>query len=223
MVNDLLTSPLIDLALPAELRLAVAHTPLAHREALTALLTFDAMLGRVVEQAREPLLAQVRLAWWRDRLREAEPDAPAKDPLLRSLRVAWRGEEAALSTLVDRWEEVLGEDCLNLTALDGLASARAECLARFAAIAGLSRDVAVERAGRRWALADLAFRSENAETREHMLDLAGSVAPTGRLARPLRGIAVLDALARRAVARREPIMSGRVAPLVALRVGMTGR
>lgn len=223
MVNDFLTCPQGDSALPAELRLAVAHTPSAHREALAAMFTFDAMLGRVVAQAREPLLAQVRLAWWRDRLREVEPDAPAKDPLLRSLRVLWRGEEAALSTLVDRWEEVLGEDGLGLTALKGLSAARAECFARFAAIARSSGDAAVERAGRRWAFVDLAFRSENEEICERALDIAASIAPTGRLARSLRGITILDALASRSSVRREPILSGRVAPLVALRVGMTGR
>jgi hypothetical protein len=38
----------------------------------------------------------------------------------------------------------------------------------------------------------------------------------------LRGVAVLDGLARRAIARNEPMMHGRAGALAAIRLGMFG-
>ncbi len=207
------------------LHIALVWQPRATRPALKAVLAFDARLGRLLGQAREPMLAQVRLAWWRDRLREPLAERSMGDPVLAALGETLHGRESELIALVDGWEELLREAPLGQTSIAAFAEGRARALGSIARVANLGDGAAESaiRAGRRWALADFTFRTSDGEEREAALSLVRAIGPCGPLPRELRGIAVLDALARRAVARREPIMSGRIAPLIALRVGITGR
>jgi phytoene synthase len=95
--------------LPPPWRLALAYAPVDMREKWLTLLALDVRLGGVVRSAREPVLAQMRLAWWRDRLRDDAGHWPKGEPLLAALGV-WRGEHGALIGLVDGWEAMLGEE-----------------------------------------------------------------------------------------------------------------
>ncbi|MBU1756741.1 MAG: hypothetical protein KJ703_07135, partial [Alphaproteobacteria bacterium] len=52
-------------------RIALGWTTDPVRTVLVPLFTLDERLARIVATVREPLLAQMRLAWWRDRLGEA--------------------------------------------------------------------------------------------------------------------------------------------------------
>src|SRR3546814_12208921 len=54
--------------LAAEQRVALAHMRGTAREMLAGAFAFDRRLARIVAHAGEPLLAQMRLAWWRDNL-----------------------------------------------------------------------------------------------------------------------------------------------------------
>ena len=49
-------------------RLAIAYAPLTVRSAFSLLLRFDARFASVVAKASEPMIAQMKLAWWRDSL-----------------------------------------------------------------------------------------------------------------------------------------------------------
>lgn len=207
------------------LRIALAWQPAHTRQPWEAVFAFDAHLARVVSQAREGVLAQVRLAWWRDRLGEPPNARPAGNLLLAALGENLAGMEAELIALVDGWEELLGEYPLSERALTAFADGRAAAFDA-AARAGQAEPDAAERAsktGRRWALADFAFRTRDEAERAKAFAVADSTGPVGLMPRQLRGIAVLGALADRAIARREPVLAGRAAPLFALRVGLTGR
>jgi len=46
-------------------RLALAYAPQSTRLPLLALLALDMRLAGIVRNSREPMLAQLRLAWWR--------------------------------------------------------------------------------------------------------------------------------------------------------------
>ncbi len=201
--------------LPARHRLALAYAPRAARADWLALLAFDARLGAIVRQAREPLLGQMRLAWWRDRLGEDPGQWPAGEPLLVALR-RWRAEFAVLSALVDGWEQLLGEAPLPSTAFARLADARAASFAALACRLGHGdASAAVSAAGREWALADLlANLSAPAERGavEALIQRRGGAT----LPRAMRPLAVLRALARRTG-------PGPADVLVALRVGLFGR
>jgi 15-cis-phytoene synthase len=211
--------------LPPALGVALAWQPAKTRGSLEGVFAFDTHLARVVAQAREGILAQMRLAWWRDRLKEPPSQRPSGNPLLAAIQENLAGEEEQLIALVDGWEELLGEAPLPESAIAAFADGRAAALGAVARTARLDDRTAqaASLAGRRWALADFAFRTSDDREREAALALADTVARGGLLPRRVRGIAVLGALADRAIARREPLLTGRVAPLVALRVGITGR
>ena len=87
-------------------RLALAYAPRTARPAWLAVLALDQRLAGIVRSAREPLLAQIKLAWWRERLAEPVARWPQGEPLLSAL-AAWDGQAAALVALVAGWEAVL--------------------------------------------------------------------------------------------------------------------
>gem|GEM_PF-1325414 len=114
-------------------RLAIAYAPRALRPAWTGLLVLDHRLADAARAGREPIMIQLRLAWWRDRLAELAADRPRGEPLLAVL-VAWDDERAALGALVDGWEaQVVGED--GGVALDQARAGAIVALARMAGIA----------------------------------------------------------------------------------------
>jgi hypothetical protein len=93
--------------LPPEL-LAVAYAPPHLREKLRWLLLFDHRLGEVLERAREPMIAQMRLAWWRDMLAKPAVNRPKGEPLLALLDDDVILCESAVK-LVDAVELLVGE------------------------------------------------------------------------------------------------------------------
>ena len=77
---------------------------------LVALLALDAELAQLVATTTEPLLGEIRLAWWRDRLIELDTQPAPAQPLLQALqaRVLPRLSGAELATLEDGWLARLG-------------------------------------------------------------------------------------------------------------------
>lgn len=206
--------------LPPERELALAHTPPALRDAMAVFLWLDQRLARIVAQTNEPMLGQIRLAWWREMLSKPAPERPQGDCVLDGISRHWLGQEGALSACVDGWERLLDPALLNEAAAREFAAGRA---APFIALSG-TRDVAALQAGKRWALVDAGLHVETEIERTMLFDLARAVTPGKPLARPLRGLAVLDALARRSLARGgRPLMEGRLAALVATRAAILGR
>ena len=110
--------------LPPVQRLALAYAPTRARPAWLALLALDTRLAQQVRSAREPMLTQIRLAWWHDRLREPVSAWPQGEPLLVAL-ADWRGQHGSLAQLVDGWEMLLGEAPLTDAALEGFVAGRA--------------------------------------------------------------------------------------------------
>ncbi len=207
-----------------EIAIALAWQPVASRPALATLFALDARLAGVVSRAKEPLLAQMRLAWWRDRLGERPGADALGEPLLDDLADRWSGHVSLLKSLVDGWESLLGEAPLSSSAIGDFASGRGDALAAFASLAGADRhSEAARTAGQGWALADLAWRSSDASERDTARSLGREIDFVPIRARALRGIAVLGGLSRRSLTRGEPLMRGRGAALAAIRLGMLGR
>lgn len=201
--------------LPPEQRLALAYAPARSRDAALAILALDRRLAQVVHGAREPILAQIRLAWWRDRLTE-EAAAAAGEPLLAFVREAVSQREP-LRDLVDGWEGLLGGP--GRDAIDGLARSRA--LAICSAGSDASDHHAALASAREWALHDLS------RIPGQWGALAGELASAEawqarRLPRSLRPLAVLHALARRS-RKSGTDGPGPASIAVALRVGLFGR
>lgn len=91
-------------------RLAVAYAPRAFRPLWEGFLLLDQRLADAARAGRDPLMIQLRLAWWRDRFDSPASEWPAGEPLLALLK-PWDDERAALRAMVDGWEaRIVGED-----------------------------------------------------------------------------------------------------------------
>ena len=211
--------------LPLPQRLALNYAPSGTRPATAALFTYDARLGELGAKASEPLLGQLRLAWWRDEMGKPVPERVKGDPVLDALGQSWAGEEAALVGLVDGWELLLGE-ALGESELEGFAAIRAEAFGALARQLGAVPSAeAAARAGSVWALADFASRTSDPAERDGAVALAlgygRNPAPRARVLRPL---AVLHGLALHSLAGGgAPLVSRRRDVIAAVRLGMFGR
>jgi len=216
-----MSASLIDI-LPLPQRLALAYAPSKARSETLALLAFDARLGQALRQANEPIMAQLRLAWWRDQLK-LEPSARERsDELLCALDLL-DAQRDALSALVDGWELLLTET-FSEAAAGAFVTARAQALlglARIIEAPDSPEDVLL--AGQNWALADLAASLSNPLERAAAIGIAPQE-QTRRLSRHLRPLALLDRLGRRSLAAGGvPLLNSRGSALLAIRVGLIGR
>lgn len=232
MVNEKLTANSVqsqelasreDAALPPPVMLALAYAPGRARPYWTALLELDRRLARIVSQASEPMLAQIRLAWWREMFGRPASDWPAGDPLLAQL-AAWDAERAGLAALADGWEAMVGDAPLPATSFAALSDGRARALTGLAKLAGSAADQKdIERSAYRWSLADIALHlSDEREYGQAMSLLSSSEPARGRLDRTMRPLSVLRSLAERAATDRRA-NGGAGDFLAAVRAGLTGR
>jgi len=207
-------------ALPPEARIALAWSPPRLRARLGTALALDRRLARIAMRTREPMLGQMRLAWWREALSKPLADRPRGDLVLDSAGQHWAGREAGLIALVDGWEVLVSAPQIGADEAEAFARQRAAFFALLpdeAAMPAMAEAVAA--AARVWALADAAAAVSDPAERA-VLIAAGQAAAArpARLPAALRGLAVLAALGRRALARGgRPLMEGRAAALSALR------
>ena len=87
----------------------LVSVPHARRAAMAALWGLAARLTKLLLDAREPLIGQIKLAWWRDMaaMIASDPGAlPKGEPLLAELQATWAGQ-GGLDALVDAAEAML--------------------------------------------------------------------------------------------------------------------
>ncbi len=209
--------------LPPEAELALAWSGPKVRGALSMALQLDRRLARIVGRTQEPMLGQMRLAWWRDALGKPVAQRPRGDAVLDGLGREWEGREAFLVQMVDGWEVLVTAQSLGRDEAEVFAAGRG---AFFAGLPDppVSETLAARlaTAGRCWALADAAARVSDPAERALLVEAGQATqVPEGRIARGLGGLAVLEALSVRALARGgRPLMEGRGASLVALRAAI---
>lgn len=211
--------------LPSAVRLALAYAPKSARVQTLALFALDARLAGLLRHSREPMLAQLRLSWWRETLRQDAAQWPEGEPLLAALR-SWNGHHNALTALVDGWESLTGPAPLKAESLDAMAQGRGEAFAALARALGREKDEDAARAlGREWALADLSMRLSHPKEQEAARGLVAQERGKRRsLSRPLRPLLVLHGLAMRRFERGEEDSTISPAALLkALRLGLLGR
>lgn len=179
--------------------LALSYVPAKRRAAVEALWRLDAALGAVLAGGREPLISQIKLAWWREALEKLDREKAPAEPVLQALaeHVVPIISGAALSELGQGWAVLLSPDPLSPTDLDRYA-ARGRVLFRYSAelLSGPVTE-AVERSGEIWALADLARHSGEPDATA-ALERAGRLEVTDQRWRvALRPLGMLWTLARR--------------------------
>jgi phytoene synthase len=201
-------------------RLALSYASSRARPATLALLALDARLAAILRGRREPIAAQLRLAWWRDMLARPAAEWPRGEPVLEALR-GWR-DPTGLSELADGWEALLAEE-LTPEAIADFAAGRGAAFACLARELGVEAVEVAEEAARLWALADLTANLSDGAERALVVDHGRNLVPPP-LPASLRPLAVLAGLGARAMQRGgAPLLSGPGSALLALRIGLTGR
>ncbi|MGE3691820.1 MAG: hypothetical protein AB7F98_10610 [Novosphingobium sp.] len=206
-------------SLPQAQRLALAYAPRETRGRFAGLLALDARLGGIVGSSREPMLAQLRLAWWREQLAAGSSEAARGEPLIAAL-TCWGEDRKAMTALVDAWEGMTGEPPIAPTVFERLAEARAAIFGKI--VKSPEPDSHVLRMARNWALADIAFRLTDPAEQSAALDLARQQDwSQARLPRNVRPLAMLHALATRNLASGLPVNTLRpMTALAMIRIGL---
>lgn len=207
--------------LPLAQRLALAYTPANCRDDALALLALDARLAGIVRGDGEPIIAQMKLAWWRERLAQDPQDWPLGEPLLALLREG-KLDVSRLEPMVDGWEALLGE-VLDETVVEAFAAGRSALWQTFAG-AHASQAPLVGQAAGEQAMVELALNLGTEQEAAIARELAkGQAWEKPRLPRKLRTLAILHRLSRRAVQNgSEELLDGPGALLTVLRLGFTG-
>lgn len=213
-----------------EAQLALAHAAPNMRDPLRIFFELDARLARIVAGTTEPMLGQMRLAWWRDVLKQEAAERPQGDAVLDGIGAHWQGRSAELIPLVDAWEHMLADPPLSTDdAMKFLTQRRDALMAVFGKLAsGEDRHNNYGKPAWWWACADLAANLSDPGEREMIVELGLNYDdPKGAINRspaPDRGLAVLGAISHRALKRGgRPLMEGRGAALVAMRAALLGR
>ncbi len=189
--------------------------PRARRAAMAALWGLAARLTKLLLDAREPLIGQIKLAWWRDMmaLLASNPAAlPKGEPLLADLAASWAGQ-GGLDALVDAAEAML--------LAEGDAERRAAAESFGAQLFALSDGGAA--AGKRWGLL---WGAGVVEAEDAARCLLGDAKNGDALARGdftgNRALLMLDRWAA-AIAARDGERHLRSEGLLLLRIGLFGR
>lgn len=206
-------------------RLALSYAPRRWRADVLALWLLDERLATILRARGEVLIAQIKLAWWRDRLGDDPAAWPRGEPLLELL-AAITTPPAGFLPLVDGWERLLGED-LNASDVREFAEGRARAWQALATACGATQGegMAAGRAAREVSYADLAMHLSNPDEAEAARQLALACKwHRPRLPRPLRPLAIIHALSRRALDRGQAdLLDGPGGAMLALRIGLLGR
>ena len=185
------------------------------RAAMAALWALAERLTRLLHDAREPLIGQIKLAWWRDMaaMLARDPDSlPKGEPLLAELTATWAGQ-GGLDTLVDAVEGMLLAENA-----DDRRTAAESFGARLFALSGGDAD-----GGQRWGLLWGASVQTGAQEARDLLAAAHNCAPPPRsIFAANRALLMLDRWAG-AIAGNYGERRWRREGLLLLRLGLIGR
>ncbi|TCD05219.1 hypothetical protein EYB45_06930 [Erythrobacteraceae bacterium CFH 75059] len=200
---------------------ALHYAPSETHGRYLALFALNTRLIRLGRTGREPLLTQMKLAWWREQVGDPARLQTAADPLLGLIGRHWVADRQCLVALIDAHEEHWLAEPMHSEA-EQVRSALGACFATFAT-SGRSdaQRIGAAQAGGLWALALL---RRSGGSRADAQVLRENLAAMPRLSRALRPAAVLRRIALRALRHeRAPLWAGRASALDALRAGLTGR
>lgn len=212
-----------------EIELAISYAPTARRTSLRALWALDGQLGATLRQAKDPMVARLRLTWWYEALGRLDTAPVPAQPLLAALArdVMPHGPGGqAMAVMTDGWEALLVPDPIGEVDLLAYAQGRGALFVLAGQALGTAH-AALASAGQGWALVDLAAHVRDAETAAQARALAlpllakAFAARWPVAARPLGALAALALLDVRASARAPRGAPRRV--LRMLRHRVTGR
>jgi 15-cis-phytoene synthase len=142
-----------------DVTIVLAYARADLRGDFAALLALDAQIGKIVRTAKEPMLARIRLAWWREQLEGLETAPPPADPILQAVRALLQRHDVnggALVPMVNGWETLLDGPPLGKGVLTEYAAGRGGTLFEMAdRIAESGARIGIRACGEAWAHNDL--------------------------------------------------------------------
>ena len=170
----------------------------AMRDRASCLFVLDNVCAQVARMVHEPLMAQIRLAWWRDGLQADTALAQHRSPEMDALRALSGFDHVRphLIAMVDGWEALILFDGSDTDAmLTAFARGRGGGL-----FAAFGTAVDTEASGAVWALWDLAGHLGDEALAERAVALAREMATGPRVPLP-RMLAMMAGVARSDVRR----------------------
>ena len=173
--------------------------PASVRPAFEALWNIDLALADIVATSTEPMLGAVRLAWWRERLDDLDiPDGPPiGEPRLEAADqyLAWSVTNGAvLSELADAWLLLLHPFPWDDEVAEGLRE-RGRLLFWIGGRILGCESLDTDGPGALWSLMDGAFHCSDQASRAFLLTEARKINLPRTIARELRPLTVLAAVA----------------------------
>lgn len=144
------------------IRLSLVYCPAKLRVGFALLMRFDERIAEIALKQGEPMVVQLKLAWWRDALTMDAGKRPRGEPLLAELSQIegeghWPELAEAMRELLDAWGLLLANETWSDGVLRDYARQRGQAIfGAYLKWAGLPSRVAT---GERWALDDLAMRT----------------------------------------------------------------
>ncbi|HZG08409.1 MAG TPA: squalene/phytoene synthase family protein [Allosphingosinicella sp.] len=181
--------------------LALSYVRSSVRPALEALWRLDAALGAVLTSGREPLISQIKLAWWRDALEALDTGSTPFEPALQAVAahlLPRRISGSELAPMPEGWTLLLTPDPMSADELSTYGARRGAVLFKASAklLAGEEHSQ-LAAAGEAWALIDLARHSGSEADAQAALEAARARLSPHRWPRRLRPLGMLAVLAAR--------------------------
>jgi len=195
--------------LGADLTLAVSYVPSHNRRALKALFAIDAAMGDVVRTSSEPMIGQIRLAWWRERLEELDQGKVPAEPRLQAVADALipRGISGHdIAGLEDGWLKMFTPFAWDLSVVEALWF-RGRLLFWLGAKLLSKTNDRIEAAGGLWAVIDAARHCSDQQSRTQLLEEGrklGRGLSKAKFEPAVRPLSMLTVLAIRDLRRSEP-------------------
>ena len=180
--------------------LALTYVPAKRRAAVGALWRLDSALGAALAGGREPMIARIKLAWWREALEKLDREPAPAEPVLEALAVnalpaGLSGAE--LAGMEEAWAILASPEALAPDELTAYARARGALFFRYTARLLGGSETGLEQAGEAWALVDLARHCGTAADADVALAAARALRLPGHWPSRLRPLGMLAVLAVR--------------------------
>lgn len=191
-----------------------------------AIWRFDGRLAHLARTTTEPMIGQMRLAWWNDVIDDADQRKGQGEPVVDALRASGAMAAAGLGMMLDGWEVLVVEQDLGAAELRDFAAGRGGGL--FRALAGTGEAPEwLAQAGQVWALWDLAGHVGDAVLAAAAITLARETIPAGTGPWPSewKPLRIAYTLARQDVLKNRGAPAGmpRGLALRLLRIALVGR
>jgi phytoene synthase len=162
----------------------------------------DASFASILATGTQPLITQMRLAWWREALERLDEAPPPAEPVLQALaaHVLPAVSGAELAAMEEGWLILLSGEALSADELRRYADLRGGLLFDYGARLLGGRDFPVREAGALWAVADLARHSRRVDEVKTALPESKN-RPKTRWPKSLRALGILAMLGRRDLER----------------------